>query len=85
MTEPTKRPWQIDDQGRIYFRPDPLTKYVIAQMESGDERLELMIRAAPALLAAAEALMSSTYAKDYRLVSPFKELSAAIKLAKGEA
>ena len=36
------------------------------------------------LLTAAEDLMNSTFAKHYRLISPFKELAAAIASARGE-
>jgi len=41
--------------------------------------------AAPDLLEAAEAVVTSTYAAHYRLISPFKELVAAIAKAKGGA
>lgn len=50
----TPGPWEIDSQGFIYHRPDALTKYVIAEMESSIEANERLILAAPDLLAAGE-------------------------------
>lgn len=32
----TPGPWHVDSMGRIYYRPNPLTKYVIAEMESSN-------------------------------------------------
>lgn len=44
-----------------------------------------LIVASPELLEAAEAVLGSTYAVHYRLISPFKELAAAVAKAKGGA
>lgn len=52
--------------------------------DSGEANAHL-IAAAPDLLAAAKNLMASTYAENYRLISPFKELAAAIAKAEGRA
>ena len=46
----TPGPWEIDSQGMIFHRLDGLTKYVIAEMESGIEANERLILAAPDLL-----------------------------------
>jgi hypothetical protein len=61
----TPGPWCIDDSnGHIYHRPAPLTKFVIAQMESGTEADERLIIAAPDMLAALHELVASSDAYD---------------------
>jgi hypothetical protein len=35
----TEGPWEFDAKdGYIFFRPNPLTRYVVAELQSGDDR-----------------------------------------------
>lgn len=49
MVEPG--PWEVDEEGRIYHRRGPLSRYIVANMESGDEDNWKLVAAAPDLLA----------------------------------
>ena len=47
MTGVTQGPWEFDaTDGYIFFRPDPLTRYVVAELQSGDDRYGHLIVAA---------------------------------------
>lgn len=51
----TPKPWSIDDEGQVYHRPNPLTKIVIAEMQSGKPADENLILAAPEMFEALQA------------------------------
>lgn len=87
-TKHTPGPWLIDENGMIYHRPDPLTKYCIAEMESGLEANASLIAAAPDLLAALKKMLPEANRIDQHLRPTFEtceEARAAIAKAEGGA
>ena len=89
MVEPG--PWEIDEEGRIYHRRGPLSRYIIANMESGDEENWRLVAAAPDMLLALEDVMKRIYdCEEWWIDEPTrggfdtKIIKAAISKAKGE-
>lgn len=89
MISHTKAPWAIDEQGNVYHRPDPLTKYVIARMESGSEADGNLIAAAPDLYAAASKLLAAfdelQHTSTAHLRNSIKEALADLLAARSKA
>lgn len=48
-------PWEYDNDGRVFHRREPLLRYILANMESGDEANWRLVSASPNLLEAGTA------------------------------
>ena len=68
---------------------DGFTDDVVAAVWADDDHDELataqVLAAAPELHKAAKTFLESTFAAPYRLISPFKELAAAVAKAEGRS
>ena len=77
-------PWAYLDTGEIFATDEdgyPIGDPIVF-LDVPDDTVGQMVAALPELLAAAEGLMNSSFAENYRLISPFKELGHAIAKAR---